>query len=150
MSLFPTRRFLSLKSWTSIQALAFDVTLNRYLYKPVAPLHQHRNTSTTTSSVTGLTTSAPSSLQRANELYLSKRVPDLFSLQDRVVIITGGARGIGLALAFAVAEVGGKIAIVDTAAQPHEHFQKLKEVASRVEYYRLAFFSLPEYILKKK
>ena len=149
MSLFPTRRLLSLKSWTSIQALAFDVTLNRYLYKPVA-LHQHRNTSTTTSSVKGLTTPAPNSLQRANRFYLSKRVPDLFSLQDRVVVITGGARGIGLALAFAVAEVGGEIAIVDTAAQPHEHFQKLKEVASRVEYYRLAFSSLPEYILKKK
>jgi hypothetical protein len=144
MTLMPTKRLLSLQSCrslcaaTSAQALAFSVTLNRYPYKLVG-LRQHRNTSTSNSSITGLTTPALSTVQRANDLYLSKKVPDLFSLQDHVVVITRGARGIGLALVFAVAEVGGKIAIGDATAEPHEHYQNLKEVVSRVEYYRLAF-----------
>lgn len=142
MSRILTKRVCSLQPCRSLHATisahvsAFNGSLNQYSYKPIS-VHQHQNTFASTSSISGLTTPAPSSLQRANELYLSKKVPDLFSLQDRVVVITGGARGIGLALAFAVAEVGGKIAIVDAAAEPHEHYQKLKKVASRVEYYRL-------------
>lgn len=142
--MFPIKRPLSLQSRkslraaTSIKALAFNVALYQSPYKPLA-IHQHRNTFPSTSSISGLTAPAPSRLQRANELYLLKKVPNLFSLPDCVIVITGGARGIGLALAFAVADVGGKIAIVDAAAEPHEHYRKFKEVASRVDYYKFAF-----------
>jgi NAD(P)-dependent dehydrogenase (short-subunit alcohol dehydrogenase family) len=68
----------------------------------------------------------------------------LFSLKDHVIAITGGARGIGLALAFAVAEVGGKVAIIDAAKQPHEHYSKLSEICSQVQYYRCVLCALEE------
>lgn len=77
----------------------------------------------------------PKTLDRSNDAYLSANVLDLFSLKGRVVVITGGARGIGLALAFAVAEVGGEIAIIDTSNQPHEHFQLLQKLSPSVKLY---------------
>lgn len=62
---------------------------------------------------------------RGDEPYLTRTVQDLFSLKGRVTVITGGARGIGLAWAFACAEAGSHIAILDRLDQPHEHFSKL-------------------------
>lgn len=58
---------------------------------------------------------------------MRRNVLDLFSLKNRVTVITGGARGIGLSLAFAVAEVGSHVAILDIATQPHEHFHRLQQ-----------------------
>lgn len=76
-------------------------------------------------------------LRRDPDSFLEKNVLDLFSLKDRTVVITGGARGIGLALAFAVAEVGGNVAIIDAAAEPHKHFQVLKDRHQvKVEHYQ--------------
>ncbi|KAF1817168.1 putative short-chain dehydrogenase [Eremomyces bilateralis CBS 781.70] len=72
---------------------------------------------------------------RNADSYLHNNVFDLFSLKDRVVIITGGARGIGLALGFAVAEAGGSVAIIDAAPQPHEHYKKLQEIC-KAEFYQ--------------
>lgn len=66
-------------------------------------------------------------LKRDPDGFLHNNVLDLFSLKGRTVVITGGARGIGLALAFAIAEVGGNVAIIDAASKPHEHFQVLKD-----------------------
>jgi hypothetical protein len=68
--------------------------------------------------------------------YLTSNVKDLMSLQDRVVVITGGAKGIGLALAFGVAEAGGKIAIVDASSQPSENYARLQKICSEVRYYQ--------------
>lgn len=75
-------------------------------------------------------------LQRSNDTYLTSNVFDLFSLKGHVVVITGGARGIGLALAFAVAEAGGQVAILDAQEKPHEHYEKLKDICAKAEYYR--------------
>lgn len=68
--------------------------------------------------------------------YLTANVLDLLSLKGRTIIITGAGRGIGLALAFAVAEAGGKVAIVDAAESPHEYFTKLEGICERVGYYK--------------
>lgn len=75
-------------------------------------------------------------LQRSTDTYLTTNVLDLFSLKNQIVLITGGARGIGLALAFAVAEAGGLVAIVDAAEQPHVHYEKLKDQCAKVKFYQ--------------
>ena len=46
-------------------------------------------------------------------------------LADRVAIITGGARGIGQAIAVRFAQEGAKVAVVDVA-QPDETVQKIE------------------------
>ena len=65
------------------------------------------------------------SLKRDTDAFLHRTVPDLFSLAQRTIVITGGARGLGLAFAFAVAEVGGNVAILDISCEPHPHFHEL-------------------------
>ena len=64
-------------------------------------------------------------LKRDADGFLHRSVQDLFSLARRTVVITGGARGIGLAFAFAVAEAGGNVAILDISDDPHPHFLEL-------------------------
>lgn len=69
--------------------------------------------------------------------YLENSVQDLLSLKGRTIVITGGARGLGLAFAFAIAEVGGNIAIVDALDTPHEHYYQLKrDFPVKVELYK--------------
>ncbi|KAH0431550.1 short-chain dehydrogenase reductase sdr [Colletotrichum camelliae] len=71
--------------------------------------------------------------------YLSNSVHDLLSLKGRTVVITGGARGLGLAFALAVAEVRGNIAVLDAAQEPHDHFYRIeKEHEIKIKYYRWA------------
>lgn len=83
-----------------------------------------------------MTTSSGVALPVVSDDYLTTHVFDLFSLKDHVVVITGGARGLGLALAFAVAEAGGKVALVDVLEKPHEHYTRLQQIGSRAEFYR--------------
>lgn len=70
--------------------------------------------------------------------FLKHNVLDLFSLDGRTIVITGGSRGIGLALAFAVAEVGGNVAIVDILSEPHPHYRKLEKFDVKVKLYKYA------------
>lgn len=80
-------------------------------------------------------------LKRDADGFLRHNVFDLFSLEGRTVVITGGARGIGLALAFAVAEAGGNVAIIDASNNPHEHYQVLKKRHNvKVEHYQYVTF----------
>lgn len=76
-------------------------------------------------------------LKRDADGYLRRTVQDLFSLSGRTIVITGGARGIGLSLAFAIAEVGGNVAILDALDKPHEHYYILeKEFDIKVKCYK--------------
>ena len=59
--------------------------------------------------------------------YLLHSVHDLLSLKGRTTVITGGARGLGLAFTLAVAEVGGNVAILDAAEKPHDHFHEIQQ-----------------------
>ena len=70
--------------------------------------------------------------------YLQHSVHDLLSLKGRTIVITGGARGLGLAFTLAIAEVGGSVAILDVAEAPHEHFYEIQKRHPDVKlsYYR--------------
>jgi sorbose reductase len=74
-------------------------------------------------------------LDRSPDKFLSRSVYDLISLKGRTIVITGGGRG--LAFGFAVAEVGGNVAIIDLLDEPHNHFQKLEtEFGVKVKLYK--------------
>lgn len=69
--------------------------------------------------------------------YLKHSVQDLLSLKGRTIVITGGARGLGLAFALAVVEVGGNVAVLDAADKPHEHFYEIqKKFDSKLKFYK--------------
>lgn len=85
----------------------------------------------------GTTVQPAHGLQADPDNFLRRTVFDLFSLKGRTVVITGGARGIGLALAFAVVEAGGNVAIIDLTTDPHPHYLKLRETkGTKVECYK--------------
>lgn len=80
--------------------------------------------------------SSTQDLERANTAFLTNSVLDLFSLKSRVIVVTGGARGIGLSLCFAIAEAGGVVAIIDNAAEPHEHYSLLQKICPQAKIYK--------------
>ena len=50
--------------------------------------------------------------------------------------LSGGGRGIGLALAFACAQAGSNVAILDSLPEPHEDFTQLKDFGVKAKYYK--------------
>ncbi|OAG19580.1 short-chain dehydrogenase/reductase SDR [Alternaria alternata] len=58
---------------------------------------------------------------------LHKPVLDMYSMKGKVTVVTGGARGIGLGLAKAVAELGSDVALLDLSARPSEDLKALEE-----------------------
>jgi len=73
---------------------------------------------------------------------------DLFSLQDKVIAITGGAQGIGLALAFACAEVGARVAVIDAKPEPHKDYYILKEQCSQLAMYQ--YVAIPCLVMRRR
>jgi hypothetical protein len=83
------------------------------------------------------TISSQPALKRDPDGFLNRSVQDLISLKGRTVVITGGARGLGLAFAFAVAEAGGNVAIIDALDKPHDHFYLLQQRFDvKVQFYK--------------
>lgn len=81
--------------------------------------------------------SGPKPAARDADAFLHHSIHDLISLKGRTIVITGGARGLGLAFAFAVAEAGGDVAILDYLDKPHDHFYKLEtEMGVKVKFYK--------------
>ncbi|KAF9882942.1 hypothetical protein FE257_004877 [Aspergillus nanangensis] len=65
-----------------------------------------------------------------------------FDLADRVYAVTGGGRGLGLAMAEALLEAGAKVYCLDRLETPHPDFLAAKEHAeneygSTLEYYKI-------------
>lgn len=55
------------------------------------------------------------------------KITDRFDLSNKNFLITGGGGGIGFACAKAIAQLGGSVAIIDTAPEPIEEFRSLGE-----------------------
>jgi len=53
------------------------------------------------------------------------KLTDRLSLKGKTVVVTGGGRGIGLAICKAIAELGGNIAVLDALAEPSKEFHSL-------------------------
>ncbi|KIW89330.1 uncharacterized protein Z519_10184 [Cladophialophora bantiana CBS 173.52] len=71
------------------------------------------------------------------DAYRMRSIQDLMSLRDRVTVVTGGARGIGLALARGAAELGSDIAVLDILEKPSDAFLDFeKGLGVRAKYYR--------------
>jgi NAD(P)-dependent dehydrogenase (short-subunit alcohol dehydrogenase family) len=66
----------------------------------------------------------------------SPSILDQFSIKDKVVVITGGGRGLGLNFALALAQCGAQIAAIDLHQKPHDDFGKLASYGGKAKYYR--------------
>jgi sorbose reductase len=53
------------------------------------------------------------------------KITDRFSMNGKTVLVTGGGRGIGLAICKAIAQLGGNIAVLDALPQPSKEFHTL-------------------------
>ncbi|KAK7743958.1 hypothetical protein SLS62_010420 [Diatrype stigma] len=85
----------------------------------------------------------------STDRYLQNSVQDLLSLKGRTVVVTGGARGLGLAFTLAVAEVGGSVAVLDAAEKPHDQFF---EIQSKFKDIKLGYYKtdVTKYALLKE
>ncbi|KAH7628596.1 hypothetical protein B0T09DRAFT_164434 [Sordaria sp. MPI-SDFR-AT-0083] len=64
------------------------------------------------------TPSRPLPVSEPFKLDRTKRLPEFFSLQDKVILISGGGRGVGLTQAEAVLEAGARVHVVDVLPDP--------------------------------
>jgi len=53
------------------------------------------------------------------------KITDRLNMKGKTVLVTGGGRGIGLAICKAVAQLGGNIAVLDALPQPAKEFHAL-------------------------
>ena len=65
------------------------------------------------------------------------KVTDRLSLANKNFLISGGGRGVGFACAKAIAQLGGGVAVIDTALEPVEEFHTLgKRFGVKTSYVR--------------
>lgn len=77
----------------------------------------------------------------SSRIEASRYFPE-FNLQDKVIVVTGGGRGLGLALAGAVYQGGAKVHCLDRLATPHEDFHAVQKrtddsLGGQLEYHQI-------------
>ena len=55
----------------------------------------------------------------------SLKITDRLSLANKTIVVTGGGRGIGLAITKAIAQLGGNIAVLDALPEPSQAFHSI-------------------------
>ena len=60
----------------------------------------------------------------------------LLALDEKRIIVTGGGRGIGLALVIGIIEAGGHVGILDILKDPHPDCKALIEASGRCHYFK--------------
>jgi sorbose reductase len=66
-----------------------------------------------------------STVHRRNDPAASLKITDRLSLKDKTIVVTGGGRGIGLAISKAIAQLGGNIAVLDSLPEPAPEFHSI-------------------------
>lgn len=83
---------------------------------------------------TAVTETTPSTPTPTLNPTQTQSVPNLFALNGKTIAITGGGRGLGLSLAFAVIEARGHVACLDILPAPSEqewtNLQKLANASN--------------------
>jgi len=70
---------------------------------------------------------------------------DLLTLKNKVTVLTGAGRGIGLSLARVAAELGSDVALLDVLPNPPEDIKELEErFWIRAKYYQADVTNLPQ------
>ena len=70
---------------------------------------------------------------------MSSSVPGILSrflVKDKTVVITGGARGLGLNFGIGLAQAGANIAAIDINEEPSEGFKALSQYGGKHKYYK--------------
>jgi sorbose reductase len=60
-----------------------------------------------------------------NDPAASLKLTDRLSLANKTIVVTGGGRGIGLAISKAIAQLGGNVAVLDALPEPHPDFRAI-------------------------
>lgn len=80
---------------------------------------------------TAVIDTTPPTPAAAQNAIQAQKVPNLFALNGKTIAITGGGRGLGMSLAFAVIEAGGHVACLDILPAPSEkEWSRLLKLAS--------------------
>ncbi len=59
-----------------------------------------------------------------------------FLVKDKTVVITGGARGLGLNFGIGLAQAGANIAAIDVSDEPEPGFAALSQYGGKYKYYK--------------
>jgi hypothetical protein len=83
------------------------------------------------------TTLPNAKLPTIDDAYKKTSVQELSSLKGKVAVVTGGGRGIGLALARGIVENGGDV-LLDALKEPHPDFHEMQKEfpESKIQFYQ--------------